>query len=83
MSAFSAIQDLKAVDERTVTFRLEQPDLELINFLSAAIIPQSSEGQTGFIPGTGPFKLVSRSPQENIVMERFDEYWGTPPRSAR
>ena len=78
VSAFSAIQDLKAVDERTVSFRLEQPDLELINFLSAAIIPKDSDPQDGFIPGTGPFKLVSRSPQENIVLERFDEYWGTP-----
>ena len=78
VSAFSAIQDLKAVDEKTVTFRLEQPDLELINFLSAAIIPEGSDPQAGFIPGTGPFKLVSRSPQENIVLERFDDYWGTP-----
>ncbi|MDD2970425.1 MAG: ABC transporter substrate-binding protein, partial [Lachnospiraceae bacterium] len=24
----------------------------------------------------GPYKYVSRSPQENIIMERFDEYWG-------
>ena len=78
VSAFSAIQDLKAVDERTVTFRLEQPNLELIYFLSAAIIPQDSDPQAGFIPGTGPFKLASRSPQENIVLERFDDYWGTP-----
>ena len=78
VSAFSAIQDLKAVDERTVTFRLEQPNLELIYFLSAAIIPRNSDPQAGFIPGTGPFKLVSRSPQENIVLERFDDYWGTP-----
>ncbi len=78
VSAFSAIQDLKAVDERTVTFRLEQPNLELIYFLSAAIIPQNSDPQAGFIPGTGPFKLASRSPQENIVLERFDDYWGTP-----
>ena len=77
VSAFSAIQDLQAVDERTVTFRLEQPNLELIYFLSAAIIPQDSDPQAGFIPGTGPFKLVSRSPQENIVLERFDDYWGT------
>lgn len=51
--------------------------MELIYFLTAAIIPQSSEGQTGFIPGTGPFQLVSRSPQENIIMERFDDYWGS------
>ena len=46
--------------------------------LSAAIIPQDSDPQAGFIPGTGPFKLASRSPQENIVLERFDDYWGTP-----
>ena len=59
VSALSAIQDLKATDERTVTFRLEQPDMELIYFLTAAIIPQSSEGQTGFIPGTGPFHSQS------------------------
>ena len=83
VSAFSAIQDLKAVDEKTVTFRLAQPDMELIYFLTAAIIPQSSEGQSGFIPGTGPFKLVSRSPQENIVMERYDGYWGTPARVGK
>ena len=82
-SAFSAIRDLKAVDEKTVTFRLEQPDMELIYFLTAAIIPQSSEGEAGFIPGTGPFKLVSRSPQENIVMERFDGYWGTPAKVSK
>ena len=83
VSALSAIQDLKATDERTVTFRLEQPDMELIYFLTAAIIPQSSEGQTGFIPGTGPFQLVSRSPQENIIMERFDDYWGTPAKVSK
>ena len=26
--------------------------------------------------GTGPYKYVSRSPQENIVLESFDDYWG-------
>ena len=28
--------------------------------------------------GTGPYKYVSRSPQENFVIEKFDDYWGTP-----
>ena len=27
---------------------------------------------------TGPYKYVSRSPQENVILEKFDEYWGTP-----
>ena len=26
--------------------------------------------------GTGPFKFVSRAAQDNIVLERFDNYWG-------
>ena len=27
--------------------------------------------------GTGPFHYVSRSPQENIVLEKFSDYWDT------
>ena len=28
--------------------------------------------------GTGPFKFASRTAQDSIVLEKFDEYWGTP-----
>ena len=70
-SAFSAICDLQAIDEKTVTFRLEQPDMELIYFMTAAIIPADGE-----LVGTGPFVLTERTPQESIVLERFEDYWG-------
>ncbi len=70
-SAFSAIRDLQATDEKTVTFRLEQPDMELIYFMTAAIIPADGE-----LVGTGPFVLTERTPQESIVLERFEDYWG-------
>ena len=26
--------------------------------------------------GTGPYKYVSRVPQESITLTAFDEYWG-------
>src|SRR5262245_34148113 len=29
--------------------------------------------------GTGPFKLVENIPNDRIVLERFKDYWGTPP----
>ena len=29
--------------------------------------------------GTGPFKFVSRTAQESVVLERFDDYWGEKP----
>ena len=28
--------------------------------------------------GTGPFKFISRTAQDSIVLEKFDDYWGTP-----
>ncbi len=70
-SAFSAIRDLQAIDDKTVTFRLDQPDMELIYFMTAAIIPADGE-----LVGTGPFVLTERTPQESIVLERFEDYWG-------
>lgn len=70
-SAFSAIRDLQAIDEKTVSFRLDQPDMELIYFMTAAIIPASGE-----LVGTGPFMLVNRMPQESLELTRFEEYWG-------
>lgn len=75
-SAFSAIRDLQATDEKTVTFRLDQPNMELIYFMTAAIIPADSDASSAYRPGTGPFMLTERTPQESIVLERFDEYWG-------
>lgn len=33
--------------------------------------------------GTGPFRLVARRVDEAIVLERFADYWGEPPRLDR
>ena len=50
--------------------------MELIYFMTAAIIPANSDAMSSYKPGTGPFVLTERTPQESIVLERFDEYWG-------
>ena len=43
------------------------------------IIPSGSSDQCVTSPvGTGPFKYVSRSVQENIIFEKFEDYWGEP-----
>lgn len=76
VSALSAIQGLTATDESTVTFTIDKPNLELIYFMTIAIVPRGYEDLATHPMGTGPFKYVSRSPQENIVVEKFDEYWG-------
>ena len=79
VTAFSAITDVYAEDERNVVISIESPDLEFISYLTAAIIPEGYTNQTTTPIGTGPYQFVSRSAQENIVLKRFDEYWGELP----
>lgn len=31
---------------------------------------------TAFPPGTGPFRFVEWKPQQRVVLERFNDYWG-------
>ena len=75
MSTLSGIASVEATDDKTVVVTLSAPDVEFPAYMTAAVIPEGSDPADGII-GTGPFKYVSRSPQENIVMERFDDYWG-------
>ena len=78
VSALSAIHDLTAEGEDTVTFRIDKPNLELIYFMTIAIIPSGYDALDTVPCGTGPFKFVSRSAQENVIVEKFADYWGTP-----
>lgn len=78
VAAFSAVRSVEALDEKTVTVTIAQRDLEFISYMTAAIIPAGYADQATAPVGTGPFKFVSRTPQENFIMERFEDYWGTP-----
>lgn len=78
VAAFSAVRSVEALDEKTVTVTIAQRDLEFISYMTAAIIPADYENQDTAPVGTGPFRFVSRTPQENFIMERFEDYWGTP-----
>ncbi|MBQ2753606.1 MAG: ABC transporter substrate-binding protein [Firmicutes bacterium] len=76
--AFSAITSIKALDEETIEIVLNAPNSEFLPYLTVAIIPADYTDQAVAPVGTGPFKYVSRSPQENFIIEKFDEYWGEP-----
>lgn len=78
VAAFSAVKSVEALDEKTVAVTIAQRDLEFISYMTAAIIPADYENQDTAPVGTGSFKFVSRTPQQDFVMERFEDYWGTP-----
>ena len=78
VEAYSNIKSVNIVDEKTVEVVLNTPDSDFLANMTTAVIPASNENPDTNPIGTGPYKYVSRSPQENFVVEKFDEYWGTP-----
>ena len=69
---------MNIIDEKTVEIVLKEGNTDFLPYLTAAIIPAANEDPENNPIGTGPYKYVSRSPQENVILEKFDEYWGTP-----
>lgn len=79
-SLSAALADLvsaEAVDEKTVAVTLAAPNSDFLAYVSSVyIVPAGYEEQATAPVGTGPFRFVSRSVQENVIMEKFDAYWG-------
>ncbi|MFR2794719.1 MAG: ABC transporter substrate-binding protein [Eisenbergiella sp.] len=78
VSAFAAIDSVNIVDDKTVEIVLKEGDTDFLPYLTAAVIPEHNKTLESTPVGTGPYKYISRSPQENVVLEKFDDYWGTP-----
>lgn len=78
VAAFSNIESVEIKDASTIVITLKEADTEFLAYMTTAIIPASNEDPDNNPIGTGPYKFVSRSPQENFVVEKFDEYWGEP-----
>ena len=47
------------------------------------MLPKDYTEQDTAPVGTGPFRFRSRTAQESVVLERFDDYWGTTPDLTR
>lgn len=76
--AFSNIAEIETPDENTIVIHLQEENTDFLTYLTTAIIPASNESPDTNPVGTGPYRYVSRSPQENFVVEKFEEYWGEP-----
>ncbi len=79
IAAFSNIGEVKAVSDNEVRITLKKIDVDFPAYLAsvnASIIPMANKEPDTKPIGTGPYKYVSRSPQENVIVERFEDYWG-------
>ena len=79
----SPLESVEVVDDYTVRFHLSAPwPVAMQMFVHQQIVPQDYFGEVGtegFIKapvGCGPFKFVEGSLGDQIVLERFDDYYG-------
>jgi len=88
--AYPGLVSIEAVDDLTFTMEFDSPrptlPYQMVNFSSAIFHPDNFDEEGNFndlVIGTGPFRLVSHVPDEELVLERFDDYWGEPARTER
>ena len=83
VDALAVVDEIYQEGEDTVCFRLAEPSNEFLSYLTCAVLPAGYTQQDTDPVGTGPFRFVSRTAQESIVLERFDDYWGKKPELSR
>jgi peptide/nickel transport system substrate-binding protein len=90
-STYSIIEDVEIVDPYTVNIKTNQPDPALLarltgfhmTMVAPAWAAQGPEVVSREAVGTGPYKFVSWSPNEDLVMEANEGYWGGAPAIKR
>lgn len=76
VSAYSNIESVNILDDKTVEIRLKEADTEFLAYMTTAILPRDYADQATNPVGTGPFKYESRSAGENLVIVKNEDYWG-------
>ena len=76
----SLVEEYETPDASTVIIRLSQPSAPFLDGLTGLSImsPASFDTAVQSPVGSGPFKFVEWSPNEHILLERNDDYWGGP-----
>mgnify|MGYP002620656079 CR=1 FL=1 len=88
---YAAIEKVEAPDPATVVFRLKHPYAPILQRATLGIVPRRLlEGQSldkaafNTKPvGTGPYRFVSWTPGDKIVLAANEDYWGGAPSIKR
>lgn len=81
---FPGLERIEALDEHTVLFEYEAPtavalsNIALVGIVSQEYTTVLEEARTRPV-GTGPFRFVSWERNEQVVLERNEDFYGTMP----
>jgi len=86
-SSSLGLESTTVVDNRTVDIRPTAPNLRLVDEIThptyVMLAPGSDPLKNANVTCSGPFKVVEYRPQERLVVERNDKYWGKAPSLSR
>ncbi len=76
VTALSMIEEI-SVNDNVLTIVLNAPNADFIAYVASVyIVPCDYTEQATKPVGTGPFKFKSRSVQQNLILEKFEDYYG-------
>ena len=75
--SWEALDNIDAIDIGSdyVSVVLKAADSDFLSYMTLAITPENHADGADPV-GNGPFKFISRAAQQNLVLERFADYWG-------
>jgi peptide/nickel transport system substrate-binding protein len=86
-AVYKYVDHVDTPDDATVVFHLNEPFAALLWNLSdgaIGIVPYGSGAEITSHPiGSGPFRFVEAKQDQDVVIERNDDYWGQKPKIQR
>ncbi|MBP3703427.1 MAG: ABC transporter substrate-binding protein [Lachnospiraceae bacterium] len=73
-SAFSILEKVVIVDEKTVKVELKEGNSEFLSELSLAVLPKDNKEPAKNPVGTGPFKIKRFDKGQQLLVRRFENY---------
>lgn len=68
------IDKIETGESNSIRITLKEPDPELLPYMTIGIVKAGSTEREKNINGTGPFFIESYTPQQNLVLKKFNDY---------
>jgi len=82
-AAYRMLKSVKALDEYTVEFKLKEPFAAFPAQLVLHVVPDGAGDSLRTFPiGTGPYRFVRYTVDQEVVLSAFEGYWDGLPQNA-
>jgi len=74
-NGLNRIDNTAITPDNRVRITLKAPDPEFLPYITIGIVKADNNDREKNIIGTGPFFIESFTPQRDLVLKKFDDYW--------